>query len=113
MSLIEHVEAYLPTGDDVDRTGPSNHSTEETALKGHFNEPISFSLVRKSKPKRKPITRRKEKMAEAKNTVDSIREWVVDHKLRTVGNLSLSLSLSPFLFIICGLYVYLGLILMG
>ena len=31
-------------------------------------------------------------MAEAKNTVDSIREWVVDHKLRTVGNLSPSLS---------------------
>ncbi|GFY85120.1 hypoxia-responsive family protein [Actinidia rufa] len=29
-------------------------------------------------------------MAEAKNTVDSIREWVVDHKLRTVGCLWLS-----------------------
>ncbi|KAF7150462.1 hypothetical protein RHSIM_Rhsim02G0008300 [Rhododendron simsii] len=38
---------------------------------------------------------------EAKNTFQSLREWVVDHKLRTVGNLSLSLSL----IILC---VYMG-----
>ena len=29
-------------------------------------------------------------MAEAKDEFELIREWVVDHKLRTVGNLSLS-----------------------
>ncbi|CAL5346937.1 unnamed protein product [Camellia sinensis] len=29
-------------------------------------------------------------MADAKNTLDSIREWIVDHKLRAVGCLWLS-----------------------
>ncbi|XP_047312330.1 uncharacterized protein LOC124915616 [Impatiens glandulifera] len=29
-------------------------------------------------------------MAEKKNTIDSVREWVVDHKLRAVGCLWLS-----------------------
>ncbi|KAF8392585.1 hypothetical protein HHK36_022930 [Tetracentron sinense] len=29
-------------------------------------------------------------MADTKNTVESIRQWVVDHKLRTVGSLWLS-----------------------
>lgn len=45
---------------------------------------------------------------EAKNSFQSIREWVVDHKLRTVGNLSLSLVIfCVYTCYIC-LFVYMG-----
>lgn len=56
----------------------------KTIVKGKEKNNINTSKSRKLK-KRK-IEAEEGKMSETKNKFESIREWIVEHKLRTVGN---------------------------